>query len=148
MKETEARIFVISPNSDLMPPILYRYLIDQKLTLKMKETCFGLIVEGEKNVIKEALQKIREIDKYHIFSKVRAYPPGDSRICRANRGGGPRPGFHFIEFEHQLLPLVGAALESLEEKEEVIVAKPLEERMVPVQVIRKLIKKYGQARRS
>jgi putative methanogenesis marker protein 6 len=116
--------------------------------MKMKETCFGLIIEGEKNAVREALQKIRDLDKHHIFSKVRAYPPGDPRICRANRGGGPRPGFHFIEFEHQLLPLVGAALESLEEKEKVTIAKPPEEKIVPIQVIRKLIKKYGQARRS
>ena len=143
MTETEARIFVISPNSDLTPPLIYRYLMSQNLTLKMKETCFGLIVEGEKNAVREAHQKMRGLDKHHVFSKVRAYPPGDLRICRANRGGGPRIGFHFIEFEHQLLPLIGAALESMEEKEEVAVAKPPEERMVPVQVIRKLIKKYG-----
>ncbi|KPV61784.1 MAG: hypothetical protein AOA66_1754 [Candidatus Bathyarchaeota archaeon BA2] len=148
MKETEARIFVISPNSDLTPPLLYQYLISQKLTLKMKETCFGLIVEGKKNAVKELLQKIGEVDKHHIFSKVRAYPPGDIRICRASKGGGPRPGLHFIEFEHQLLPLIGAALESLEAKEKVIVAKPPEEKIVPIQMIRKLIKKHGWARRS
>lgn len=147
MKETEARIFVISPNSNLTPSMLYRHLISEGLTLKMKETCFGLIVEGEKNVIMEALQKIREVDKYHIFSKIRAYPPGDSRICRANRGGGPRSGFHFIEFEHQLLPLIGDALKSVDE-EKVIVVKPPEKRIVPIQVIRRLIKERGQERRS
>jgi len=140
MKETEARIFVISPNSNIMPSTLYWYLISQKFPLKMKETCFGLIVEGEKNVIKEALQKIREVDKYHIFSKIRAYPPGDLRICRANRGGGPRTGFHFIEFECQLLPLIGAALKSLEEEEKIVAVKPPEKRIVPIQVIRRLIK--------
>ncbi len=138
--ETESRIFVISPSSDLTPSVLYRFLIGQKLPLKMKETCFGLIVEGERDSIKEAIQKIRELDRYDIFSKVRAYSPGDLRICRASRGGGPRLGFHFIEFELEMLPLVGASLRSLDEGKPVAVKIP-EKRMVPVQVIRKLIRK-------
>ena len=138
--ETESRIFVISPNSDLTPSVLYRYLIGQKLPLKMKETCFGLIVEGERDSIREALQRLREFDKYNIFSKVRAYPPGDLRICRVSRGGGPRLGFHFIESELEMLPLVGAALRSLDERKPVVVKLP-EKRMVPIRVIRKLIRK-------
>ena len=141
--ETESRIFVISPSSNLTPSVLYRLLIGQNLPLKMKETCFGLIVEGDKDSIKKALQRLREFDKYDIFSKVRAYPPGDLRICRATRGGGPRFGFHFMEFELEMLPLVGAALRSLDEGKPVVM-KPSEKRMVPIRVIRKLI---GKARR-
>lgn len=142
MKEIESRIFVISPSSNLSPSMLYRYLVSQKVRLKMKETCFGLIVEGDKQEVGEALQKIRELDKFNIFSKVRAYPPGDLRICRANRGGGPRPGFHFVEFEHQMLPLMGAALESVERGEKIVVEKPPEKKLVPIQVIEKIIKQH------
>ena len=141
--ETESRIFVISPSSNLTPSVLYRLLIGQNLPLKMKETCFGLIVEGKKDSIKKALQRLREFDKYDIFSKVRAYSPGDLRICRATRGGGPRFGLHFMEFELEMLPLVGAALRSLDEGKPVVM-KPSEKRMVPIRVIRKLI---GKARR-
>lgn len=117
MEKNETRIFVLSPYSNLTPSTLYRYLVSLKLPLKVKETCFGVIVEGEKNILENITKKLREIDSYNIFSKVRAYPPGDSRICRANRGGGPRLGFHFLEFEHQLLPLIGEALKSLKEEE-------------------------------
>jgi len=110
----------------------------------MKETCFGLIVEGKKNAIEEALQKLRELDKYNIFSKIRAYPPGDFRVCRANRGGDPRPGFHFLEFELEMIPLMGAALKSIEE-EKVVIVKPPEKKMVPIQVIRRMIKEAGRS---
>lgn len=141
MEEIESRIFVISPNSDLTPPRLYRYLVDQGFRLRMKETCFGLIIEGEKNTVKKVVRKIGELDKYGVFSKIRAYPPGDLRICRANRGGGPRLGFHFLEFEHRMLPSVGAALKSLDEGKVVAVKLP-EKKAVPIRVIRKLIEKF------
>lgn len=143
MEKIESRIFVISPSSDLTPSFLYRHLIGQKLPLRIKETCFGLIVEGEESVVRKALQRLRELDKFNIFSKVRAYPPGDPRICRANRGGGPRPGFHFLESELWTLPLIGAALKSFEEKK-VEIVKPPEKKMVPIQVIRRLIERTGK----
>jgi putative methanogenesis marker protein 6 len=143
MEQIESRIFVISPRSDLTPSILYRYLIDQKLRLKVKETCFGLIVEGEKSLMKEAFRRLRELDKYNIFSKIRAYPPGDPRICRANRGGGPRLGFHFMEFELEKLPLISSALKSLDERK-VAVEKPLKKEPIPIQVIKKLVEKMGR----
>ncbi len=118
-KRDVVRIFVISPDSDLTPELLYRYMVNQKMNLKMKETCFGLIVVGDEKSLAEALHEVKKLDKYGIFSKVRGYPPGDPRICRASRGGGPRMGFHFLEYEFSVLPLIREGLESVERGEEV-----------------------------
>lgn len=138
-KETEARIIVISPSSDLEPSALYRHMMSQDLPLKMKETCFGLIIEGEKKAVGMALDLVRDLDEYGIFSKVRAYPPGDLRICRAERGGGPRPGFLLQEFEQEMLPMIGAGLESLEEEEREVPTELPKRKKVHARVIEKLI---------
>ena len=45
-----------------------------------------------------------------IFVKERGFPPGDSRRCRANRGGGPRPGFHQLKNEIDMLPDIAKGL--------------------------------------
>jgi putative methanogenesis marker protein 6 len=117
----EVRLFVISPGSELTPGTLYRYLVERGIRVRMKETCFGVVVEGGREEVEEALRRARELDPYGIFSKPRGYPPGDPRICRASRGGSPRMGFSFLDYELEKLPLIGEALRALEEgeKEEV-----------------------------
>ncbi|MEM2205542.1 MAG: methanogenesis marker 6 protein [Candidatus Hadarchaeales archaeon] len=109
------RILVISPTSGLTPEVLCRYLMEKGVRAKMKETCFGLVLEGEEEVLEEALKIARELDRYGIFSKMRGYPPGDPRICRASRGGSPRMGFSFLDYEVEKLPLIEEALRELEE---------------------------------
>jgi putative methanogenesis marker protein 6 len=113
----EVRLFVISPGSELTPGTLYRYLVERGIRVRMKETCFGVVVEGGREEVEEALRRARELDPYGIFSKPRGYPPGDPRICRASRGGSPRMGFSFLDYELEKLPLIGEALRALEEGE-------------------------------
>ncbi len=115
----EVRLLVLSPSSPLSPGALYRHLVREGFRLRMKETCFGLVVEGEREEVERAVRKARELDPFGIFSKPRAYPPGDPRICRASRGGGPRMGFCFLDYEVEKLPLLSEALrEPGEEREE------------------------------
>ncbi len=118
----ETRVILISPDSVITPEgvkskILGMVSEDTSMAssdIRVKETCFGALVEGEAEKIREIVEKVRELDKNGIFSKPRGFPIGDPRICRATRRGGPRPGFHQLELEQELLPMVRAALDKIE----------------------------------
>ena len=83
-----------------------------KHDVNVKETCFGVIINGEEDVIGEVIKEIRALDPAGIFIKDRGFPPGDRRRCRGIRGGGPRPGFYMIESESKMLPMISRALSS------------------------------------
>ncbi len=83
-----------------------------KHDVNVKETCFGVIINGEEDVIGEVIQEIRAMDPTGIFIKDRGFPPGDRRRCRGIRGGGPRPGFYMLESESKMLPMISKALAS------------------------------------
>jgi putative methanogenesis marker protein 6 len=99
-----------------------------KYDITVKETCFGVIINGEKDVIEEAVKEIRAMDPAGIFIKDRGFPPGDRRRCRGVRGGGPRPGFYMLESESKMLPMISRALSSEEKAPEAKAPKkkPLE----------------------
>jgi len=133
----ETRIVVLSPDSRLTPEILAKKVIH--LPLIVKVTCWGLILSGDPSIIQNALKEICPLDPTRIFTKRRGYPPGDPRICRFHRGGGPRPGFHYLEFEATLLPLISQALETPLTKEISPPPKPLKKKPLSVKALRKII---------
>ncbi|MEA1956749.1 MAG: methanogenesis marker 6 protein [Euryarchaeota archaeon] len=122
----ETRVILISPDSVITPEGLKSKILgivseDTSMAssdIRVKETCFGALVEGEAEKIRGIVEKVRELDKNGIFSKPRGFPIGDPRICRATRRGGPRPGFHQLELEQELLPMVRAALDKIENEKE------------------------------
>jgi len=98
-----------------------------------------LILSGDSQIIHKAIQEIRKMDPTRIFTKIRGYPPGDPRICRFHRGGGPRPGFHFLEFESTLLPFISKALEG-PSPEDVSDMKPSpEKKPLSLKILKKII---------
>jgi putative methanogenesis marker protein 6 len=122
----ETRVILISPDSEITPEqvkskILSMISEDKSMAnsdIRVKETCFGALVEGEEKKVREMVEEVREMDKNGIFSKPRGFPIGDPRICRATRKGGPRPGFHQLELEYGLLPMVREALNKIEKERE------------------------------
>ncbi len=104
-------VVMLSTDSDLTPSILA-----EKIALvsgvEYKETCYGLLLEGEEAALEKALAELRKLDPNRIFYKVRGYRIGDKRICRAKRGGGPRPGYHMLSMEREVLKNVSKALEA------------------------------------
>lgn len=114
----ETRVILIAPDSEITPGQLKSKILsilsgDARLTgsrVRVKETCYGALLEGDVEKIKEIAEEVRKMDPNGIFSKPRGFPIGDHRICRATRRGGPRPGFHQLELEYQLLPKVRVAL--------------------------------------
>jgi putative methanogenesis marker protein 6 len=136
-KEQETRIVVLSPDSSYTPVVLAQKVIS--LPIIVKTTCWGLILSGDPKIIREAIQEIRKMDPTRIFTKIRGYPPGDPRICRFHRGGGPRPGFHFLEYESTLLPFISKALEAPSPEVVSDVKPPPEKKPLSLKSLKKII---------
>lgn len=120
MKKEEITKYIVISSDKVLPSDAAMKIYESEFPVTVKETCFGLIVSGARDDVETLVEQIRQLDKNHIFVKDRGFPPGDERRCRASRGGGPRPGFHFLREEVQMLPAIGAALDELEAKECVI----------------------------
>ena len=118
-KEEITTKYIVISSDKVLPSDAAMKIYESESPVTVKETCFGLIVSGAKNAVQTVVEEIRQLDKNHIFVKDRGFPPGDERRCRASRGGGPRPGFHFLREEVEMLPAIGAALDELEAKEHV-----------------------------
>ena len=104
---------MLSTDSNLTPSML----AEKVATIggvEYKETCCGLLLEGEEETLEKVMDELRRMDPNRIFFKVRGYKIGDARICRAKRGGGPRPGYHVLGVEREALKNVSKALDSSE----------------------------------
>jgi len=107
----------------------------------IKETCFGLVVNGKEEDVNRIVTELRKLDPDHIFIKDRGFPPGDSRRCRANLGGA-RPGYHGMEYEMTVIPYVSHGLEELKKRDETTVPapeNPLETKSLDITLLKKLI---------
>jgi putative methanogenesis marker protein 6 len=107
----------------------------------IKETCFGLVVNGKEEEVDRIVTELRKVDPDHIFVKDRGFPPGDSRRCRANLGGA-RPGYHGMEYEMTVIPYISHGLEELKKRDAATVpapADPLEHPALDVVLLKKLI---------
>ncbi len=130
---------ITSPESEILPSDIAMRIYGSKRDVHVKETCFGVIVNGEEDVIDDLLKEIRSLDPNGIFIKDRGFPPGDPRRCRGRRGGGPRPGFFMLECEAKTLPMISRALEAESRNEPPPEAAP-EKVPVSIERLRELIK--------
>ena len=95
--DRETRIIVISPSSNVTPDQVTRTIHAMGKSVTVKESCYGAVLEGKRDVVREVIAEIRKLEKNAIFTKVRAYHAGDPRRCRAHHG--TRPGFAQLEQE-------------------------------------------------
>jgi len=114
---------ITSSESNILPSDIAMKIYGSKYDVLVKETCFGVIVNGEEDVVNALIKAIRSLDPAGIFIKDRGFPPGDPRRCRGRRGGGARPGFYMIESESKMLPMISRALASEGEETETIPEK-------------------------
>lgn len=114
------RMIILGPNAEVNQAELVQKLHMLELPLTIKSTCYGAIIHGNEDTVMDAVNKIRKLDPYNIFTKDRGFPPGDPRRCRAKRGAA-REGFHQLEKEYELLDCLREALEN---PKEVHVKKP------------------------
>ena len=107
----------------------------------IKETCFGLVVNGREEEVDRLVTELRKADPDHIFVKDRGFPPGDERRCRANLGGA-RPGYFGIEYEMTVIPFVSHGLEEMKKHgAEAVPApeNPLEHHALDAEKLKKLM---------
>ncbi len=114
--ETITKMIVIN-SSKLLPSDVAIKLYESKADVMVKETCFGVMVSGEREIVDSLLSDIRKLDPYGIFIKERGFAPGEPYRCRATRRGGAKPGFHNLENEDKLLPHIASALKALDRGE-------------------------------
>lgn len=104
-------------SSKVLPSDVVIKLYESNADVMIKETCFGVMVSGERDVVDKLLSETRKMDPYGIFIKERGFAPGEPNRCRATRRGGARPGFHMLETEERLLPQIAEALRALDRGE-------------------------------
>lgn len=114
-KDEITKIVVISSDS-VLPIDAAMKVYESETAITIKETCFGTMVTGPRSAVNRVVNELRSMDKNHIFVKERGFHPGDERRCRAVRGGGPRPGFHYLREEVQMLPMIGKALDAYDKQ--------------------------------
>ncbi len=127
-QERETRLFMISPRSMLTPDQLVRMVHAFGAAAIVKETCYGCLVEGSRELVLDILSKVRESYPNEVFSKVRAYPCSDPRRCRAQHG--TRPGYAQLEEEWELLSKIQYGLENIERGAKY--EAPAERKRIPV----------------
>lgn len=114
--DTITKMVVINSTTVLPSDVVIR-LYESNADVMIKETCFGVLVSGERKVVESLLSNIRKMDPYGIFIKERGLSPGEPYRCRATRRGGARPGFHTLQTEDKILPYIASALKALDKGE-------------------------------
>ncbi len=112
--DIETRLIVIAPTSQITPDQVTRFIHSLEKPISVKETCYGALIEGKRETVCGVLEEVRKMDPNRIFSKIRGFPMGDKRRCRAHHGS--RPGFPQLQKEWEDLALFEQALECLDEE--------------------------------
>ena len=79
--EAETWMIVIDPESGARASRIIALAYRQHLPLRAKEACFGLVMEGEREVVRGFMALLRERYPSGLFLKRRAFSIGDTRIC-------------------------------------------------------------------
>lgn len=122
MSDPVTRMIVLSDDSDVTPGHLVAHVQSLGEPIEVKETCYGLMLQGEKETVERVISAIRRKAPYSAFSKERAFCIGEKRKCRTGNGGGlsgaSRPGFHQLMIESRLLSDLGTALKAADDGEQ------------------------------
>jgi putative methanogenesis marker protein 6 len=133
--------YIVVESFDITPADLAIRAYEISKGAMIKETCFGLVINGKEEEVFRIITELRKIDPEHIFVKDRGFPPGDARRCRANLGGA-RPGYNGMEFEMTIIPYVSHGLEVLNKKDAKdvpLMEDPLEHPLLDINKLKKLI---------
>jgi len=79
------KYLIMSSESNILPSDIAMKIYGSGYDVLVKETCFGVIINGEEEVIEKLLKEIRSLDPAGIFVKDRGFPPGDPRRCRGRQ---------------------------------------------------------------
>lgn len=127
------RLVVLSSE---LPSEMHLLIYELHADVTIKETCYGMLIHGEEPTVTAFTNTIRKIDP-GAFIKERGFIPGDLRVCRADRGGGARPGFYSLKKEYEMLPSIGRAIAAMPYKEPPALAEKPEK--IAVDRFRKIV---------
>jgi putative methanogenesis marker protein 6 len=133
--------YVVVDSFDVTPADLGLRAYEISQGLMIKETCFGIVINGKEGEVDRVISELRKIDPEHIFIKDRGFPPGDPRRCRANLGGA-RPGYNGLEHEMTIISYISHGLEELNNRDEHSIPapeNPLEHKKLDLYKLKKLI---------
>ena len=133
--------YVMVESYDITPADLALRAYEISRGVMIKETCFGLVINGKEEEVDRIIAELRKMDPNHIFVKDRGFLPGDPRRCRANLGGA-RPGYNGIEHEMTIIPYISHGLEELNKHDENTIPpleNPLEHPLLDIYKLKKLI---------
>ena len=133
--------YVVVESIDVTPADLAPRAYEISRGVMIKETCFGIVINGKEEEVDRIISELRKMDPDHIFVKDRGFPPGDPRRCRANLGGA-RPGFNGMEHEMTIIPYISHGLEELKNRDENSIPapeNPLEHKALDIYKLKKLI---------
>ncbi len=130
---------VVINSTKVLPSDVVIKLYESNADVMIKETCFGVMVSGERAVVDRLLSDIRKMDPYGMFIKERGFAPGEPYRCRATRRGGARPGFHMLETEDKMLPHIAKALKALDRGE--VPVKKEKKKKLDVEKLKEIIEK-------
>ena len=129
------RLLMISPDSMVTPDQLVRNVQTMAPGVNVKETCYVCLAESDAMTMEVVIAKVREQYRNEVFSKVRGFPVGDPKRCRAQHG--TRPGFAQLEAEWATLPLIQSALDAIDAGDTDYDA-PVEKKPLPVRELKKI----------
>jgi putative methanogenesis marker protein 6 len=133
--------YVVVESFDVTPADLALRAYEISQGVMIKETCFGIVINGKEDEVDRIVAELRKLDPDHIFVKDRGFPPGDPRRCRANLGGA-RPGYNGMEYEMTIIPYVSNGLEDIKNRDESSIPapeNPLEHKALDIYKLKKLI---------
>ncbi len=133
--------YVVVESFDVTPADLALRAYEISHGVMIKETCFGIVINGKEEEVDRIVTGLRKLDPDHIFIKDRGFPPGDPRRCRANLGGA-RPGYTGLEQEMTLIPYISHGLEELKNRDENSIPapeNPMEHKKLDISKLKKLI---------
>jgi putative methanogenesis marker protein 6 len=126
-------------SSKVLPSDVVIKLYESNADVMIKETCFGVMVSGERAEVDKLLSETRKMDPYGIFIKERGFAPGEPNRCRATRRGGAKPGFHMLETEERILPQIAEGLRALDKGE--IPRQKMKKKKLELEKLKEIIEK-------
>ncbi len=139
--DTITKMVVIN-STKVLPSDVVIKLYESNANVMIKETCFGVMVSGDRSVVDALIAGIRRMDPYGISIKERGLSPGEPYRCRATRRGGARPGFHTLETEEKMLPHIASALRALDRGE--IPGQRKKKKKLDVEKLKEIIKEIEE----
>lgn len=106
--------YIVMSSEVVLPNDLIKAIMQSKIHVVSKETCFGIKVSGRREDVESSVELVKKMDPHGIFAKESGFEPGNHPRCRSSRYGGPKPGFHLLESEIRMLPAISDALEVVE----------------------------------